>query len=61
MRFRAVQEAYETLADTQRRQDYDENRRRNLLDSPIEVAGEIWQRYFDTMMDGVHRTRSTLP
>ena len=61
MRFRAVQEAYETLADVQRRQDYDENRRRNLLDSPIEVAGEIWQRYFDTMMDGVHRTRSTLP
>jgi len=41
-RFRAVQAAYEVLSDTERRQAYDDNRRRNLLDSPIDTAREIW-------------------
>lgn len=45
-RFRAVQEAYDILSDAQKRQNYDDNRRRNLLDSPIETAREIWQNYF---------------
>ena len=36
-RFRAVQEAY------------DDNRRRNLLDSPIDTAREIWQNYFNRL------------
>lgn len=47
--FRAVQEAYEVLSDATRRQVYDDNRRRNLLDSPLDTAREIWQAYFDQL------------
>lgn len=43
--FRAVQTAYEVLADDERRKAYDDNRRRGLLDSPIDTAREIWHNY----------------
>jgi DnaJ-class molecular chaperone len=48
-RFRAAQEAYDVLSDSAARQAYDDNRKRNLLDSPIDTARELWQAYFSNV------------
>lgn len=45
IKFHAVKEAYDVLSDETARSAYDENRRRNLLESPLETATEIWQNY----------------
>ena len=50
VRFRAVQEAYDVLSDLEKRQAYDDNRRRSLLDNPLATAGEIWQAYFKSVV-----------
>ena len=49
-RFRAVQAAYDVLSDAENRQAYDDNRRRNLLDSPMDTAREIWNNYFNPLL-----------
>jgi curved DNA-binding protein CbpA len=48
-KFRAVQEAYEVLADVDRRKAYDETRRTSLIDDPLAVAREIWSSHLGNM------------
>ena len=50
VKFREVREAYEILSDPTTRTAYDENRRRNLLESPIETAQEIWSTYMSGIL-----------
>ena len=49
-RFRAVQQAYEVLGDAARRETYDNNRKRNLLDNPLDTAAAIWGDYLDRVL-----------
>jgi curved DNA-binding protein CbpA len=49
-RFRLVQAAYEVLSDPDTRKAYDDNRQRNLLDSPIDTARVIWQDYISRIV-----------
>ncbi|EGF31713.1 DnaJ [Oxalobacteraceae bacterium IMCC9480] len=48
--FRAVQEAYDLLADEAKRHSYDESRRRSLLERPLETAEEIWRTYMNKVL-----------
>jgi DnaJ-class molecular chaperone len=49
-KFHAVKEAYDVLSDEAARASYDENRRRNLLESPLETATEIWGNYLSGVL-----------
>ncbi|MEI7613831.1 MAG: DnaJ domain-containing protein [Betaproteobacteria bacterium] len=44
-RFREVQEAYEVLADAERRKAFDDYRQRSLIEDPVPVAREIAEKY----------------
>ena len=50
VKFHAVKEAYDVLSDAAARASYDENRRRNLLESPLETATEIWKNYLSGVL-----------
>ena len=50
-RFREVQEAYDELSDGDKRKAYDDNRRRSLLDEPAQTARDIWQAYFQQVLN----------
>lgn len=49
-KFREIQEAYDLLSDPVKRRDYDENRRRSLLENPFETAQEIWTTYMNKVL-----------
>ncbi|OIN93578.1 MAG: molecular chaperone DnaJ [Comamonadaceae bacterium CG1_02_60_18] len=49
-RFRRVQQAYDVLSEPDKRKAYDDNRQRNLLDSPIDTARAIWTTYFNRVL-----------
>ncbi|PUA17816.1 DnaJ domain-containing protein [Glaciimonas sp. PCH181] len=48
--FRQVQEAYDLLSDDIKRHEYDENRRRSLLENPLETAQQIWTTYINKVL-----------
>ena len=43
--FQEVQEANTVLSDATKRRAYDDNRRRSLIEHPLETAREIWSAY----------------
>jgi DnaJ-class molecular chaperone len=49
-KFREIKEAYDTLSVEAKRSAYDENRRRNLLDNPLETARDIWKNYIEGVL-----------
>ena len=50
VKFREIQEAYDLLSDATRRLAFDENRRRSLLENPLETAEEIWKTYMNKVL-----------
>ena len=49
-KFREIKVAYDTLSVEDKRAAYDENRRRNLLDNPLQTAREIWTNYIQGVL-----------
>lgn len=45
IRFREVQDAYETLSDAKRRAAYDDYRQRSLIEDPLPVARAIAEKH----------------
>lgn len=60
-RFGEVQAAYDVLADADKRRAYDDNRRRNLLDNPLETASDIWSAYFDPLVQDLNLSTTPTP
>lgn len=50
LRFREVQEAYETLSDAVRRKDFDDYRQRSLIEDPMAVARVIAGKYIQEVL-----------
>lgn len=46
-KFREAQEAYEVLANDERRKAYDDTRRRSLIDDPQAAARQIWNNIIE--------------
>ena len=45
--FQELQEAYGVLADPDKRKAYDDNRRRSLIENPLDVAHQLWAAYLN--------------
>ena len=43
--FQEMQEAYQVLSSSAKRLAYDDNRRRSLIEHPIDTAREVWSAY----------------
>ena len=50
LQFHAVKQAYDVLADANARAAYDDNRQKNLLESPLDTASEIWKTYLSGVL-----------
>jgi len=49
-RFREAQMAYDLLCDEGKRHEHDLQRRRNLIDDPLEEAASLWNSYIEKVI-----------